>query len=207
MLLSAALWSTVAGQSAGVLAEGGIDSSFEAWIGSEFAGWSISRGSLTVAGPVQAGAGAADAEAADSGTIVVSSKFWLVNVVEGVEYTLRAWIYDDAASISGLTIELELTDSSGVRIGKPESASLLGDASAYQQLSTSSLTAIAGAAHVRVHIRAVAAAAEATFRVDSVTVAATTPPPPTPSQPAVPEKSPERSRPAAASATPASWLC
>ena len=147
MLLSAALWSTVAGQSAGVLAEGGIDSSFE------------------------------------------------------------AWIYDDAASISGLTIELELTDSSGVRIGKPESASLLGDASAYQQLSTSSLTAIAGAAHVRVHIRAVAAAAEATFRVDSVTVAATTPPPPTPSQPAVPEKSPERSRPAAASATPASWLC
>jgi 4-hydroxy-3-methylbut-2-enyl diphosphate reductase len=53
-LLSAALWTIAAGQSADVLAGGGIDSSFEAWNGSGFAGWSISGGSLAVAGPAPA---------------------------------------------------------------------------------------------------------------------------------------------------------
>ena len=105
-----------------MLAGGGIDSSFEAWTGSGFAGWTTSGGSLTVAGPVQAGAGAAHAQAANTGTIVVSSKFWLVDVVEGVEYTLRAWVYDDDPSINGLEIELELTDSAGVRIGDAKTA-------------------------------------------------------------------------------------
>ena len=168
-LLSVALWTAAAGQSADVLAGGGIDSSFEAWTGSGFAGWTTSGGSLAVAGPVQAGAGAAHAQAADTGTIVVSSKFWLVDVVEGVEYTLRAWVYDDDPSINGLEIELELTDSAGVRIGDAKTASLPGDAAAYQRLSTGSLTATAGAAHLRVNIRAAAATAGATFHIDSVT--------------------------------------
>lgn len=179
-LLYAALASIATGQSADVLAEGRIDSSFENWTGSTFTGWNLTGATFAGAGLVHADTGAAHLEASGSGTIVLSTQHWLVAAIEGTEYTLNAFVYENDSSINGLTIELELTDFPGTKVDSSVSASLLSEAAAYQQLTTGTLTASAGGLYVRVTIRASATAVGATFHVNSVTVEASVPPPPTP---------------------------
>ncbi len=73
-------------QSPDILAEGGVDSSFEGGLD----GWTVVNATTGGGGPVWSGGSAAHLTAQAAGAMRIETKYWLVTASAGASHTLRA---------------------------------------------------------------------------------------------------------------------